>query len=61
MVDYSKWDNLESSDSDSASDSGHAATAAAALAIQRKRQGAAAPSVKQASDKRALDQAEVLR
>lgn len=49
MVDYSKWDNL---DSDSDSDSGSATAAAA------KQKQASTPA---AAAKRVLDQAEVLR
>lgn len=71
MVDYSKWDNLDSGDSDS--DSGGDAAAVAKtkrqqqqkqLQEQRRKQdssGVALSSRKAADDKRALDQAEVLR
>lgn len=52
MVDYSKWDNLNS-DSDSDSGSGSAKAAADARRTQA--------STQLADDKRLLDQAEVLR
>ncbi|CAN0296932.1 unnamed protein product [Ectocarpus fasciculatus] len=62
MVDYSKWDNLDSDDSDSGSD-GAAATAAAKTKQQQRRpQGGGTPSARKAADdKRQLDQAEALR
>lgn len=50
MVDYSKWDNL---DSDSDSDSG-----SANAAVANRKQAASTPS---ADEKRVLNQAEVLR
>ncbi|CAM9780067.1 unnamed protein product [Ectocarpus sp. 4 AP-2014] len=53
MVDYSKWDNLDSDDSDSSSDG-----AAAAVKTKQQQQPSAR---KAADDKRQLDQAEALR
>ncbi|CAM9612394.1 unnamed protein product [Ectocarpus sp. 12 AP-2014] len=54
MVDYSKWDNLDSDDSDSGFDG----AAAAAKTKQQQQQPSAR---KAADDKRQLDQAEALR
>lgn len=62
MVDYSKWDNLDSDDSDSTSDGEAAAAKAKQQQQPRPRGGGTTPSARKAADdKRQLDQAEALR
>ncbi|CAM9855220.1 unnamed protein product [Scytosiphon promiscuus] len=71
MVDYSKWDNLDSGDSDSDSGGGPAVAAQTKRQQQQKQQQQQPPkqdsrstalsSRKAADDERGLDQAEVLR